>query len=57
MGWSALAFAERTKSRRRLSRVVDAMRSALKKAGVMFIAENGGGTGVGLKRASEADHS
>jgi transcriptional regulator with XRE-family HTH domain len=31
-------------------RTVDALRSALERAGVQFIAENGGGAGVRLKK-------
>ncbi len=35
-------------------RTVDAIRDALEKAGVEFIAENGGGPGVRLRKASPA---
>lgn len=36
---------------------VDALTRALETAGITFIAENGGGPGVRLKRASEPSHS
>jgi transcriptional regulator with XRE-family HTH domain len=35
------------------ARTVEAIRAALEAAGVEFIAENGGGAGVRLKRAAE----
>ena len=35
------------------SRTVDAMRAALESAGVEFIAENGGGVGVRLKKPAK----
>ena len=40
-------------------RTVDAIRAALEVAGVVFIAENGGGAGVRLRRdtAATVDHS
>ena len=37
-------------------RTVDAMRTALESAGVEFIAENGGGAGVRLKKVSISHH-